>query len=251
MQKEIFTNAHPRSGVTWLNYILCTLLNCPLQNNRTLPYTWTTDTRDDSHVVRKLHLAWPGVTEPELFTNKIYPEEFFNSIDPSRLIFLHRDPRSVFISMCNYDFGQDITVENLKPILDARLQKHSGKSIYELYVRTTLDNPNNYAYATTYRKMQTQIVIELKNIARALDLDISDEKISDVTSAGYFREIKRQEPRHYWNNAYDKFFPIPIDTWKMFITQELGERIHEAMFDFLVEFGFEEDKNWYKYLKKE
>ena len=143
---EIFVTGFPRSGNTWLNRLLSDLFNAPQQDTpESVVFPNFAEVIEDKYVVRKTHwYRWQ------------YKENGYNG-QPAYVVWVHRDPRDMVVSMMHYR-----GVTDLQGVIKSIENPGRDKVGFAAFVSGWLENPPDYR--TSYEDLHKRPEELLHNI---------------------------------------------------------------------------------------
>ncbi|MHC4748326.1 MAG: sulfotransferase domain-containing protein [Planctomycetota bacterium] len=228
-KKEVFTAGFPRSGNTWLDRLLSDMLKAPLQTlpNEVIEY-FGPDPHDGDYVVRKTH--WYA---------KEYSGVGYHG-QPSKLIWIIRDPRDMIVSMMFYRNVQPDLIGVMDSALFNKphgvLEEHGYPTFVDGWLRA-----QTFDYMTRYELLHSQPFEELQNIAKAITGDtLPDDWVKGV--------IHRQRFDR-WAPRYEHSMRKGVaGDWENHFKREDGKYITDAIGHMMFSQGYIDDLDWWKEL---
>ncbi len=227
--REVFVNSYPKSGSTWLRRLLANTLGCAVGNfyDDDPPQFHGPVDPENRLIIRKLHYS------PGLAMHAGLEAEVTQRLRDGYHVFLQRDPRSVAISLYHYSSsmrgGRD-----LASFLRARFPDYVSwvrfgleRADLVLKYERLLDPGNRVVYL---REACEQIV------GRSVDAALVQGAFDTLE----FAKLQQQDPHFFWKGK--------ADSWKEHMSQEHGRIMHDLLFDFMLEQGYEKDLAWWQHL---
>jgi len=231
---EVFTSGYPRSGNTWLDRILSDLLCAPMQETPDVDKktVYADNIIPERYVIRKTH--WR-------------PHEYlgvgFNN-GPSRMVFIHRDPRDVAVSVMHYrDKG-----ENLEQIIrgmvepcsnaDEHIFKHGR---YQSIVGEWLLS-GRADVVIKYEDLHSDFINVVESIARALPVPVTEQMVLAVEVRQRFDKWKPTHPHSMRKGI--------VGDWRNFFKRCHGEMITDSLGELMQSTGYVNDLDWWRDLEE-
>jgi hypothetical protein len=204
---DVFVVGHPKSGNTWLTYMLALLLERRFEGARaTLA---NVETFAPAIHGRDGEIARPSARpDPRLFRNEepLYPELY------PRTIYMLRDPRAVVLSYYHHwlhwlRYHRDLYPPHVDTSLDAYLDELLGKGCITLY-EPDLERWDRQVLAWLGRaKYQPVLVVRyeemisdrrrvLLSAVRFIGLTCDDDDIERAVELGSFENMRKSEEQH-------------------------------------------------------
>ncbi len=183
---DLFVASYPRSGTTWLRFLLYELLSgAPAEFvsvNDSIPY------------IGKHHAA------PELLPEggRLIQthEAYLHGV--AAAIYVVRDPRSVVLSEYQWQLRTGLSHESFHTFFEAFISGRANPySRWDRHVATWLDPTTSDArvHAVRFEDLRSDAVTELSKIARFLDLAAGEEAIARVVDNNRLEEMRAKEER--------------------------------------------------------
>jgi sulfotransferase family protein len=235
---DVFMVGHPKSGNTWLAYMLAILLHkdrdhlITLANiGRYIPVIHTKDT---------LIAEYGGLPDPRMFRNEwpIYPDLY------PKIIYLMRDPRSALVSLYHmyrtiFD-DRSMTLEAFleEYLLYSRIRKKKWPKL-ERWDRQVLDwaeraQHDERVILVKYEDMVENRQAVLEKVAAFAGIPFTEEDLLLATARGGFEAMRKDEEQHgaesYPGEIANRGRFIrrgEIDGWKQEMARHLSQRIED------------------------
>ena len=210
---EIFTTAHPRSGVTWLGRLLSDLLNCPWQDRAGYEMAFYGIDSKGKFVIRKRHSLdkLPGLT-----------------------VYIYRDPRDVCVSRHFYNGHPNmrVTIDQMEP--------------YESRIRSIWEHPEKYTTLLRYEDLHETPIITLRRIIKALiGTSLTDDYISESYERQTFGAFLSRYPQ-----AIGSMRKGIVGDWRNHFNREDGRLFQECFGNLMLDQGYIESDFWWEALPK-
>ncbi len=207
---------HPRSGNTWLLRVLSDFLLSPIRN---LP----PDTDEDRRFWREGKGEW-------VIVKTHWKREQWDG--KGQVVFIHRDPRDMVISMMYYR-SLEPTDKNLTGTIHTLGEQNAGG--YLNYIRPWLESD---VPTIRYEWLHEKPVETLARLSYELvhHMPTMDECLATFERVS-FKKLNKMEPHEVRKGI--------VGDWEHHFKQEHGKQINELMGDFLLNFGYVEDENWW------
>jgi hypothetical protein len=229
---EIFTTGYPKSGVTWLNNLLGDMFQCKVTDvNNNIARDFTNG-KESEYQVLKLHMPY----DKNIQSYYCYEDQVRERCKKGKLIFIHRDPRAVFISAMHYRQVKEYDIYKEYGLQD--YYNHTCTH-YEAWVNSYLES-DKADYILTYEDLHKNSLFELAEIQHLFNVNHSREYIDKVIKRHTFKNYS--ENRFYWKGK--------IDTWKQYFTQDMGKFITQKLGNFMLKHNYIQDMQWWKELPK-
>jgi len=234
---DTFLVGHPKSGNTWIAYMLASLMEKRVGGTLTLA-----NVRDflplvhnrDWEINRYNHLP-----SPRVFRNEAphYSEKY------PKTIYIVRDPRAAFVSYyhhCLHDLEspgwpmKEFVAEMLAHGCIRRLEPQLVR--WDRQVSIWLERARHQAvHIVRYEDLQKDCRKELLEIVRFMDLKCAPIDIDNAVDRGSFKNMRRDEQLHgaepYSGDKGEKGFFVrrgKVDGWEDELTPELARQIESA-----------------------
>ncbi len=203
--RDVFLVGHPKSGMTWLEFMLAHLL----PTGRRQPPT----VRDLDRHVPNLAAFGPGDTL-KLWPHALRPSPrlFFTHtrFDPrltrGRIVYMLRDPRDVIVSYYHYRAALET---DAVPDLVTFVADEVGKpDAWSEHVEGWVGNRDIPHFCLVrYEQLLTHTRSELVRVASFMDLAFDDRDIDRALEAGRFEHMRRNEEKFpSWRRASNPDF---------------------------------------------
>jgi hypothetical protein len=224
---EVFITGFPRSGNTWLNRIVCDLLDAPLQNipSEELDYS-RTKTHGTDYVVRKTH--WYRYEYDEL-ENGYYGR-------PTKVVWISRDPRDMIVSMMHYR-----STDQVQPIIKTIETPEWPKRGFRKFIKGWLEHPPDYHI--TYEDLHRDPVNHLAWMYEAVTgRFVSAKIIEEVVERQQFKKLKHLDPHSMHKGV--------VGDWKNHFTYDAAIEMEKKYSEILRTLGYTTDPNWVEEILK-
>lgn len=196
---DVFLIGHPKSGNTWMAYMLAILFHKDNEHKVTL--------KNIGSYVPVIHAKDSGLAEysnfpdPRIFRNEMpeYPELY------SKTIYLTRDPRAIIISYYHmYRTFCDDTEMTLQAFVEdyiknGCIKKWEPKLVrWDRQVLTWLGRAKNdeSVMIVKYEDMVNNRSKVLKEVAEFVDIPYTKDDLALAISRGSFEKMKKDEKKH-------------------------------------------------------
>lgn len=217
--KEIIVNAYPKSGITWLIHLLCDLLDSPQQDLPNQPLIWNGTGRGGKFIIRKRH------------------NPYMSEMEGKTVVFIHRDPRDVMISAMHYRSSNNLQVA-LDKLKTSIYHEINWNGDYIDYINSWRGKAT---VTTQYRYLHSNPVLELARMYHVLTGEpATNERIMHVIEYNSFDNMsQRMNNPHFFRKGI-------VGDWRNHFTREIAEKFNNHFGDFLLEYGFEDDPDWWQ-----
>jgi len=228
MNRNRFIVSYPRSGSTWLRYLLTSIV----YPNEELTVDNVDRLAPDIHEMGKWNEL--GVKNPFIIKS-----HFRDNVDyeNSYIIYLYRDFRDVAVSYYFFREEQEDFHDYLTNLVMNGMQ--FGK--WENHIDYWLFGGENpyYFYSVSYEKLYNDTRFELKSIARFLGLDASIDVITEAIKRCKFGKMRRIAERDGLKERFLGYRGRPGRWKEMFTTEDLDYVWYKYKY-FLKHLGYEE-----------
>jgi hypothetical protein len=183
---DLFVASYPRSGTTWLRFLLFELLSgAPAEFvsvNDAIPYIGK-------------HEGAPALL-PEGGRLIQTHEAFLNGV--AAAIYVARDPRSVVLSEYRWQLRTGLSHESFHSFFEAFIGGRANPySRWDRHVSTWLDPRTSDAdvHSVRFEDLRANAVAELVKVARFLELDADEESIERVVAHNGLEQMRVKEER--------------------------------------------------------
>lgn len=216
---EVFIAGFPRSGTTWLNRLLCEMLNAGQQNLLGEPLALEyIDTPDSTYVVRKTHwyrAEYSGVG-------------YFGR--PTKVVWISRDPRDMVASMMHYRHAPTIG-----PVIDTIETPEWPERGFAKYIDGWLEEPPDYH--VTYEDLHNNPLNCLSGMYEAItERVISLERVEEIVEKHRFDKWVERFPHAMHKGV--------IGDWKNHFTYDDALVMEWKYGRILRTLGYTTDPNW-------
>jgi hypothetical protein len=250
-QRVLFIAGLPKSGTTWLKKMLSSYPGfCEILIPDVAAYELATggshdyDLPDDMFsrfrdmlVVTKMHVHGSPHNVSLLQAAGV------------RYVVLYRDLRDVAVSHFFYVrqtpwhpeypvYAKLSVQEGLAAFAERTLLAHAD------WVRSWHENRDpEMSIELRYEQMLADTTSVMTRVAEHFELDSSPEKIARIVETHSFRRLSKGRGRG--QESEQSFFRKGVTgDWKNYFTPELEETYKRRIGDFLIEFGYEQDRSW-------
>ena len=238
---DIFLVSYPRSGNTWLRFVLASIIH----NVPNIDFELVEKYAPDLYMHDNGYLL--TAKRPRI----IKSHEKYNSAYPN-VVYLCRDVRDVIISMYFYlkkqgdNLGFD---EYFNLFIAGKLFQHLNFGNWSENVRSWLENKANILFVK-YEDMLTDSKGTICKILDYLHIDCDEQLAKDVITKYDFENMSRIEQNTVGVNYLDKNKEIPFirrgtrGQWKSFLDDRHVNIVKEKYGTLLTELGYESGYNW-------
>ena len=220
--KEVFVNAFPKSGVTWLMRLICDLLEAQHQDTPQMePLTYGHQVKG-GWVVKKTHYP--------------YWQHSIPILKGKTVVVSQRDPRDVAVSAMFYRKTTD-----LEAAIDVMIQ-----SDYAKWIGSWLTPVERLKVAqcvfTRYELLHSQPIQTLRGIIKELTGEwVSDTRIEEALERQSFENMASQykDGGHFMRKGI-------VGDWRNHFTRDLAQKFNEHLGEFMLEKGYVDSLDWWK-----
>ena len=208
-QKKILLFGYPKSGNTWLRFLLFNYIQLLLDQNKTKTLTYDELNKFQNNIMDRATINIPQENYPLFYrTHKIYkkPYDLFDF-----KIFIHRNPLDTLVSA--YYFYRDRKV----PFPNDKKNEVKYLNNIDFYVKTKISDWIKFYntsilkanFIINYSSLKENCFHELKSLINFLDWKLDDELIKKSISLSSFENIKKMSVKYsqqYGNAPRDGSF---------------------------------------------
>lgn len=205
---KIYTTGYPRSGNTWLGWLLADCLDANWNSNGDLLKTGVSN--KSGHEIVKTHSI----------------EQF------GKTVFIYRDPRDVAVSVMHYRVHPSLE----SAILSMSRTDNKSLSVYEAFAAAWHNTEK--AIETNYEILSLDTAGELVRICTALGFTVSKAK---ATKAAARQTIANAQKRTNDTHTYRRGVP---GTWREYFTRKDAELFQLHLGKSLEFLGYETGDDW-------
>lgn len=225
--KDVFLVGHPKSGMTWLEFMLAHLLPRGRRNGTTL--------RDlDRHVPSlaaygpgdRLKL-WPHVlrTSPRLFSTHSL---FDPRLTKGRIIYLLRDPRDVIVS--HHHAHTSLNPDDAPDLQTFTAQEVGKPDAWSEHVEGWVDNRDIADFCLVrYEQLLADTRTELVRMASFIQLACHDADINRALEAGRFDQMRRKKMAGSWRGELPNDARQIVETAFGPTMRKVGYRLEDTL----------------------
>jgi hypothetical protein len=250
-QKALFVAGLPKSGTTWLENILCSY---PGFSNILIPESTNFElATGGSHNFELPNNVFSRFNNM-LFVTKMHIQGSEHNVDVLRkagvkYVIVYRDLRDVAISYYYYvrqtPWHPEFPVYS-RLTLSEGLMEFGRQTLedYAEWVRSWhLRRDQGMSMVIRYEDMLVDTIGVVTKVAKHLGLDSRPDTISTIVQANSFEKLS--SGRKHGETDNESFFRSGISgNWKKLFTSEIKELYKQKVGDFLIEFGYEQNKSW-------
>lgn len=215
---EVFTVGFPRSGNTWIGYLLCAMLDAPLQNpgEKIIETQWARKI-DNQYIVRKTH--WRR--------HEVMPNGCLGA--PIKTVWIYRDPRDLVVSRKYYfHFG------SIRAMIEDMASAQHPRPFRDFILEWYNDSPT---FRLSYEQLHTEPIEVLTSLYAVITGEVPLEgKVEDAIAMHEFRLHKPNNP-----HAMRKGI---VGDWRNHFTREDAELLEHHYGDIIRLLGYEKDDSW-------
>jgi Sulfotransferase domain/Sulfotransferase family len=185
-REDLFVASYPRSGTTWLRFLLFELLSGTAAEfvsvNDAIPYIGK-------------HEGAPSLLPNGGRLIQTH-EAFLQGV--ASAIYVVRDPRSVVLSEYRWQLRTGLSQESFHAFFEAFISGRANPyRRWDRHVATWLDPRSSDAavHAVRFEDLRSNAVAELAKVARFLDLDADEDTIARVVENNGLEEMRAKEER--------------------------------------------------------
>ena len=220
--KEVFVNAFPKSGVTWLMRLICDLLEAQHQDTPQMePLTYGHPVKG-GWVVKKTHYP--------------YFQHSIPILKGKTVVVSQRDPRDVAVSAMFYRKTTD-----LEAAIDVMIQ-----SDYAKWIGSWLTPVERLKVAqcvfTKYELLHSCPVQTLREIIKELTGEwLSDPRTEEALERQSFENMASQykDGGHFMRKGI-------VGDWRNHFTRDLARKFNEHLGEFMLEQGYVDSLDWWE-----
>lgn len=183
---DYLLSSFPRSGNTWIRFILCNLISLEEWAGKEVDFEVMNRTML-VFGVDNLREPWQPSMVPRVIKThrRYYP--FFKKAGGS--IGIIRDPRDVMVS--NYHYEKDRKSRYEGEFSD--FIRHHNRLSLESWFKHYVSWRNHWTLVIRYEEMRSNIFSEVLRILSVMDVELSDDKINDAISRSDIESVQKIE----------------------------------------------------------
>jgi hypothetical protein len=184
---DIYLVSFPKSGSTWLNFIIANVNMLMSRDNRKVTFFNVHQYVPDIHDCKFIHkplLVWPGF-------NFIKSHSHYNRFYPN-VIYIVRNPADVMLSYYKFKSGLGVYSEPLSDFV--RSPKNGIKNWIQHVSGWFLNSPPSLPfYLVKYEKLKHEPFKVIKDLYMQLGFELDDEIIHEALTKSSFSNMKELE----------------------------------------------------------
>jgi hypothetical protein len=230
MRKPIIILGYPKSGCTWTSRLVGDALNSPVISN--------------TQGYQKPSLADEGHGRPGKFEVKLWHNLNHGAPEGAKIIYLHRDPRDVALSV--RDYWKRGSLDNVFHEKEKPPNPAVGWSRH-------LDNYFERGHVdVSYTDLRENTFGTLDEIFTMLEIEVVDADIEGAVERQSLANRKKMLNNNLPYGATIQGNLIAkggrVGTWRNEWKRRHGEAVYKAWNDWMRLLGYESDENWWKML---
>lgn len=182
-RKDIFLVSYPKSGNTWLRFLLGNLLYGKVD------FTTINELVPDIYISSNKQIE-------EFEKNRIFKSHERFTSKYSKVVYLHRDPRDVVISYYYWYLKflkRDIRFDDFfDDFIKGKVKFGSWDKHYHSWINAAKSNPNNILIIN-YKDLKNDTQMTFKEILKFCNIGADDSAISEAVRKSSFNEMKNLE----------------------------------------------------------
>ena len=247
-ETDVFLVGHPKSGNTWLAYLLALVLFPKQADQITLANLrrFVPDASGRDHVIAK----YQPLPNPRTFRNHqpLYPKRYH------RIIYVIRDPRSVLVSLWHhYRVARKDTTTRVEELVDEYLTNDR----FDVWMHN-LDRWDHHVTRFTLPPTATSSLLlvkyedlvrnrrqQLDRLVEFLNIETTPESLSSADERGSFEAMRHAEERHgveHFRKMRSSGEPFvrsgQIDGWQEELSPATADRIERSLRPVMEQFGY-------------
>lgn len=230
-RQPVIVLTYPKSGSTWLSRLIGDCLNSPIISN--------------TQGYQKPSLADEGHDRTGGYEIKLWHNLNKGVPEGAKIIYLHRDPRDVALSVRDYwkrgSLDNTLLVRQNRPPNPA-IGWH--KHLDEYFDRGHID--------VSYTDLRENTFETLDELFTMLEIDVVDADIKGAIERQSLSSRKKMLNNNLPYGAEIQGNLIAqggrVGTWRNEWKRRHGEAVHEAWWLWMFRLGYEDDENWWKEL---
>ena len=247
-ETDVFLVGHPKSGNTWLAYLLALVLFPKQADQITLANLrrFIPDASSRDHVIAKHQ----QLSNPRAFRNHqpVYSEHYH------RMIYLVRDPRSVLVSLWHhYRVARQDKKTRVEEVVDEYLT-HDRFDAWMHNLDRWDHHVTRFALSPTatsnlllikYEDLVHDRHHQLDRLVKFLDINITLESLNTAEERGSFKAMRHAEERHgveHFRKLQSSGEPFirsgKIDGWREELSPATADRIEQSLRPVMEHFGY-------------
>lgn len=238
---DIFLVSYPRSGNTWLRFLLASIIH----NAHNIDFKLIEKYAPDLYMHDNNYLL--TLNRPRI----IKSHEKYNR-DYNNVVYLFRDVRDVVISMYYYLRKQRSTLhfdEYFNLFIDGKIFQNLNFGSWPENVRSWMENKTSITFVK-YEDVLSNPQKAILKILNYLHIDYEDQNVNDAIEKYDFRNMAKIERNTHDVNYLDTSKEIRFirqgtrGQWKSFLHDRHVNILKEKYGDLLIELGYETSCDW-------
>jgi len=248
--KQILVTGFPRSGNTWLSRLLGDTLNSPVTGYMDAkPLCSEGQRRTGQYVVRQLHLRPMYDYDCPDFLPSAYRANV-PKWNEEKVVHIFRDPRDVAVSLMHYwdrpsvEDAVQVMIDGSNPV------KVHGKWL--VFVKEWLAVMEMPVVHTTYELLKSNPLKAMRAVLDHLHISYREEMLEQAIERQAFDKKREHIKAHGADYNYGRSVQLKAmrkgitGDWRNHFTPKAAELAHQEWGEFLLAWGYETDKDWWK-----
>lgn len=242
-ESDIFLVSYPKSGNTWMRFLLANLIT-----QKDISF------RNFNYVVPDIYQTSKKQIDNLLNPRIIKSHEPFVS-DYPKVIYIYRDPRDIVIS---YYFWEK-KYKNIDTSIEEYIEKfikgeNSPYGPWNEHLKSWFNCPlkeNNKILFLKYEDLKKDTFGEMVKVCFFLNLDFEDKKIREAIEKSDFKRMQKLEEKDQMNADYlkgssksIKFVRSGKSEWNQYFTEDLKKSFKDSFGEDLIKYKYESGFNW-------
>jgi hypothetical protein len=226
----MFVLGYPKSGNTWLSYLLAYCLNIEFDDFD------SPGIHPRREFLRKLVKGGlPHTTHAERLDRVLKTHKLSMLRSRTPIVYALRDGRDVMVSLyCNKKYFRGEQIGEF----DSFLKKYAQDWVHHLKICLK----KRELILARYEELSASPESTLKNIFKGLDAEVQDTVIRDAVGLFSFEKMaKRAKGCEDLNSFFRKGI---VGDWKNYFNDQHKARFKSAAGEYLIDFGYEKDDKW-------